>query len=280
MTDSTAYLPEELVAAREISVVPLNVVLGGRDHSEGVEISTGDVARALRAFVPVSTSRPAPQLFLDAYRDLAGRGADAIVSVHLSAAMSGTVESAQLAAAEAPVPVEVVDSRVLGMAMGYAVLSAADAAAAGASMAVTAGIARRRAAAATSVFYVHTLEYLRRGGRIGKASALLGAALAVKPLLGLLDGQIEPLEKVRTTSRALARIEQRALSAARAAQSVDIAVHHLDAKEPAAGVADRLREQLPDAEVMLVELGAAVGAHVGPGTIAVVVSPRVDLASA
>lgn len=274
VTDSTAYLPADLIEHGRIEVIPLTVVVEGRDHREGVEISTREVARALRAFVPVSTSRPAPRLFLDSYTKLADRGFDAVVSVHLSGAMSGTVESAQLAAADSPIAVEVVDSRVLGMAMGYAVVSAADAASRGMDMASVGRIARERAAAATSVFYVHTLEYLRRGGRIGKASALLGTALAVKPLLSLVDGQIEPLEKVRTMSRGLARIEQRAVAAARQAGAVDIAVHHLDAAAPATVIAARLREQLPGVDVLLVELGAAVGAHVGPGTIAVVVSPR------
>lgn len=278
VTDSTAYLPAGTVARHGIQVVPLQVAIGRDQHVEGVDVSPTQVAEALRRGATVSTSRPAPQLFLDAYEKAAAGGAEAVLSVHISAEMSATIEGARLAARQSPVPVEVVDSRVLGMAMGYAVLSAAEAAAGGATLTAAAAVARARAAAATTIFYVHTLEHLRRGGRIGKASALLGSALAIKPLLGLEDGHIEPLEKVRTASRAISRMEERAIAAVNASAGsagVDIAVHHLDSPDRAGALVERLRERVPVArEVILVEIGAVVGAHVGPGTIAVVVSPR------
>lgn len=277
VTDSTAYLPVELVASQGIRVVPLHVVLGGRQFSEGVDVTTAEVATALRKFTPVSTSRPSPQQFLDAYKAAAAGGADAVVSVHISSDMSGTVESATLAASQSPIPVEVVDSRSIGMAMGYAVLSAAEAARQGQDAKTVAAVASSRAQAATVIFYVDTLEHLRRGGRIGAASALLGVALAIKPLLALTDGHIMPMERVRTAARALGRLEELALQAAGAAgdAGVDIAVHHLDSPTRAGDLADRLRTRVPPSTtVALVELGAVVGAHVGPGTIAVAVSPR------
>jgi DegV family protein with EDD domain len=277
VTDSTAYLPVEITARQGIWVVPLHVVLGGQQFSEGVDVSTAEVAAALREFTSVSTSRPSPQAFLDAYQAAATGGADAIVSVHISADMSGTVESAVLAASQSPIPVEVVDSRSLGMAMGYAVLSAAKAAQQGKDAKTVAAIASSRAEAATVIFYVDTLEHLRRGGRIGAASALLGSALAIKPLLALSDGHIKAIEKVRTSARALSRLEELALRAVGAADGpgVDVAVHHLDSQARAAELAQRLRTRLPPtATVVLVELGAVVGAHVGPGTIAVAISPR------
>jgi DegV family protein with EDD domain len=276
VTDSTAYLPAAVVDARGIGVVPLHVVIAGTEFSEGVDVSTAEVATALRAFKPVSTSRPAPQAFLEAYEKAAAGGAEAIVSVHISADMSSTVESAHLAAQHSPVPVTVVDSRSLGMAMGYAVVSAAELAAGGASAEEVAAVARSRSEASTVVFYVDTLEHLRRGGRIGAASALLGSALAIKPILGLEDGHIRPLEKVRTSSRALARLEELAVAAVDAAGGdVDIAVHHLDSAARAEDLAGRIRDRVSTAgEVVVVELGAVVGAHVGPGTLAVAVSPR------
>lgn len=276
VTDSTAYLPAELVRTSGVRVVPLHVVLGGRSYAEGIEVSTAEVAAALRGFTPVTTSRPTPQAFLETYASLAAAGFGAVVSVHLSADLSGTVDAATLAAAQAPVPVQVVDSRSMGMAMGYAVLSAAAAAAAGADAAAVAAAARARADAARAYFYVDTLEHLRRGGRIGAASALLGSALAIKPLLALRDGRIEPVERVRTASRALARLEELAAAAAAGSAAVEAAVHHLDAAGRAEGLATRLGQRLQAhlaGEVLLVELGAVVGAHVGPGTIAVVVSP-------
>jgi DegV family protein with EDD domain len=277
VTDSTAYLPESVVSAHGIQVVPLHVIIAGTEFSEGVDVTTAEVAAALRAYKPVSTSRPSPQAFLEAYEKAAATGADAIVSIHISADMSSTVESAHLAAQQAPVPVSVVDSRSLGMAMGYAVVSAAEAAAAGAAVEDVAAQALSRAQSATVVFYVDTLEHLRRGGRIGAASAFLGSALAIKPILALTDGHIKGIEKVRTSSRALARLEELALAGAAgsAPEGVDISVHHLDSAARAEDLAGRLRERVPSArQVTVVELGAVVGAHVGPGTIAVAVSPR------
>lgn len=278
VTDSTAYLSAELVRAHGIGVVPLHVVVGGQDRREGVDIGADEVAEALRAFRPVSTSRPSPQAFLDLYRELAAGGADSIVSVHISADMSSTIGSAQLAAQQSPVPVTVVDSRSMGMAMGYAVLAGVAVAAEGASVEDVAAVVRRRCETATVVFYVDTLEHLRRGGRIGKANALLGSALAIKPILGLTDGSIVPLERVRTSSRAIARLEDLAVEAAASsgAESVDVAVHHLDSAERAEKLAERLRPRVPGlADLSVVELGAVVGAHVGPGTLAIAVSPRV-----
>jgi DegV family protein with EDD domain len=279
VTDSTASLPEELAASHGIEVVPLHVVLGGQQYSEGVDITTAELAAALHKFGVVSTSRPSPQAFLDAYEAAASHGADAVVSVHISSDMSGTVGSAMLAASQSPIPVEVVDSRSVGMAMGYAALSAAVAAQQGEDAKTVAAIAGARARAATVIFYVHTLEHLRRGGRIGAASALLGSALAIKPLLALSDGHINPIEKVRTAARALSRLEELALDALDAAgeSGVDIAVHHLDSHSRASALVDRLSTRVPaSTSVILVELGAVVGAHVGPGTIAVAVSPRPD----
>jgi fatty acid kinase fatty acid binding subunit len=274
VTDSTAYLPPAVVSEHGIRVVPLQVVIGGTAYDEGVEATSATVAEALRRWTPVTTSRPSPFALLDVYERAAEDGCAGIVSVHLSAEMSGTYESAVLAARDAPVPVRVVDSRSLGMGLGYAVVAAAEAAAAGAELDDVAAAAQKRAAATTAVFYVDTLEHLRRGGRIGAAAAFLGSALAVKPLLHLVDGHIEPLEKVRTASRAIARLEEVAVAQAGEAE-VDVAVHHLANRDRAQALAERLRERLPGLRHLHVsEVGAVVGAHVGPGMLAVVVAPR------
>ena len=274
VTDSTAYLPPEVVREHGVRVVPLQVVVGGTSYDEGSGVSSATVADALRTWTPVSTSRPGPHAFLSAYEEAAGEGYDAVVSVHLSADMSGTYESAALGAKESPVPVRVVDSRALGMALGFAVVSAAEAAAAGADADDVAAAAEKRAAASSTVFYVDTLEYLRRGGRIGSAAAFLGSALAIKPLLHLVDGRIEPLEKVRTSAKAIARLEE--ISAERAGSgAVDAAVHHLANANRAATLAERLRARLDGlGHLHVSEVGAVVGAHVGPGMLAVVISPR------
>jgi DegV family protein with EDD domain len=165
------------------------------------------------------------------------------------------------------------------MAMGFAVLAGARLAAGGAPVREIADAVRLTCAGASVMFYVDTLEYLRRGGRIGKAGALLGSALSIKPILGLRDGHIVPLERVRTSSRAIARLEELAVEAAEAGageHGVDVAVQHLDSADRAERLAERLRARLGGgSEVLVVELGAVVGAHVGPGTLAVAVVPRV-----
>jgi DegV family protein with EDD domain len=276
VTDSTAYLPASTAAAAGISVVPLQVVVEGRSLDEGTAFGPRELTDALRRRVRVSTSRPSPRAFLDTYESVVAAGASAVVSVHISGHMSGTGDAARLAAEDAPVPVEVVDSHSLGMGLGYAVLSGAAAADVGDTVGQVAGVVRRRADRTSTFFYVDTLEYLRRGGRIGAAQALLGAALAVKPLLHLREGEIQPLEKVRTSSRAVARLEELALERA-GTGPVDIAVHHLDNAERADALAQRLRARLPAmGELVVSEVGAVIGAHVGPGLLAVVVAPHLS----
>jgi DegV family protein with EDD domain len=276
VTDSTAYLPEEVVRQHGIEVVPLHVIVGGRDHVEGRDVTAEQVAEALRHYTIVTTSRPTPQVFAETYQRLADEGATAIVSIHLSSQMSGTIEAARLAASEAPIPVEVVDSETIGMAMGFAVVTAAESAAGGADMPAVLEAVRSRLEPSGVLFYVDTLEHLRRGGRIGAASALLGSALAIKPILAVRGGRIVPVEKVRTSSRAVARIEAMVLEqVVKGGHVVDIAVHHLDAAARAEQIAAELRTLVPGSPmVVVVELGAVVGAHVGPGTVAIAVSPH------
>lgn len=278
VTDSTASLPVEVAEARGIVVVPLQVVIGADAFDEGSPDATPErVAQALRDYRPVSTSRPSPGSMLELYRRLEKGGARQILSVHLSGDMSGTFESAQLAARDAEVRVVCVDSRQVGVATGYAALAAADAVGRGASVEEAADAARARAERCSSYFYVDTLEYLRRGGRIGAAAALFGGALAVKPLLTIDDGTVSSLEKVRTSGKALARLAELAVTAA-GDEQVDVCVAHLASPERAESLADelakRLADQLGGREVWCAEVGAVLGAHVGPGMIAVCVAPR------
>ncbi|MET0741405.1 MAG: DegV family protein [Candidatus Nanopelagicales bacterium] len=274
VTDSTAYLPRDLIEQFGIVVVPVQVVLGGQSFDDVVDVDSSHVAEALKSWKPVSTSRPAPAAFMHAYAQAAESGATEIVSIHLSGDMSGTVDSAEAAAQEMSMPIRVLDSRTIGMALGFAVLTAAEAAAAGQRLDVVADAAASRAAATSATFYVDTLEYLRRGGRIGAAQALLGSALAVKPLLRVVHGQIAPLEKVRTSARALSRLEELTVEQA-GDRAVDVAVQHLANATRAETLAGRLRDRLPKIGRLIVgEVGAVVGAHVGPGMVSVSVAPR------
>jgi len=274
VTDSTAYLPPRTMERHGITAVPLTVVLGDQALEEGTEISARSLAQALQKRRPVTTSRPSPELFAETYRKIAETGASEIVSLHLSSEFSGTYDAAVLGGREAPVPVRVVDTGMVAMALGFCALAAARTVEAGGSVDEAVAAAEKRAADTSAYFYVDTLDYLRRGGRIGAAQALLGSALAVKPLLQLDGGRIELLEKVRTASKAIARLEEITVERAGSAE-VDIAVHHLSAPERAAALADRLRERVPGlADLQVSEVGAVIGAHTGPGLLGAVVSPR------
>ncbi|MFP3991290.1 DegV family protein [Streptomyces sp. E11-3] len=274
ITDSTAYLPQRAMERHGITAVPLTVIVDGQAMEEGTEISARSLAQALQKRRPVTTSRPSPEVFAETYRAAAEAGADSVISLHLSSELSGTYDAAVLAAKDAPVPVRVVDTGMIAMALGFCALAAAETVEAGGTVDEAVAAAEKRAASTSAYFYVDTLDYLRRGGRIGAAQALLGSALAVKPLLELNGGRIEPLEKVRTASKAIARLEEIAVERA-GSSPVDIAVHHLAAQERASALADRLGERVPGlAELHVSEVGAVIGAHTGPGLLGVVVSPR------
>lgn len=269
VTDSTACLTPDLIAGSGVTVVPIHVIIDGRTHLDGIDVSGDDVAAALRRGASVSTAKPTPQQFLDAYKAAVDAGAEEILSLHVSAALSGTYDSARLAARDCPVPVTVVDSHTIAMGLGFAALSAAAAAAQG--MAAALDAARFSADNSQVLFYVDTLEFLRRGGRIGKASAWLGGALRVKPLLHVVNGEVAPLEKARTANRALARLADIAVEAA-GDRPVRLAVQHLQAADRADEMARRLRSAL-NADVVVGEVPAVMGVHVGPGVVSVTVAP-------
>jgi DegV family protein with EDD domain len=272
VTDSTCCLPADVVADFGIRVVPLRVTLGHRTAiDDGVDVTPSDVVRALREKFQVSTSRPTPSEFASVFTALLAAGASRVVSVHLSAALSGTWESATLAAQDFPHGVvRVVDSRSTAMGLGFAVLAAASCARTGGSAAAVQGAATDAVDRTRTMFYVDTLEYLRRGGRIGTAAALFGTSLAMKPLLQMAEGQIVPLEKVRTSSRAVARLIDLTVAAA-GDGPVDLAVHHLGAEDRAESLLLSLREALPQLrDARVAELGAVIGAHLGPGVLGTV----------
>ncbi|MBP2334219.1 DegV family protein with EDD domain [Saccharothrix coeruleofusca] len=275
VTDSTAYLPEGFAERHGVRVVPLHVSVEGRGGLDGADFGPAELAGALGEHRRVTTSRPTPQELAEVYRSALEGGADGVVSVHLSRELSGTWEAARLAAAEVDAEVgagrvRVVDSRSAGMGLGFAVLAAC----AAADDPERAERAAVEAASRVRVFFcVETLDHLRRGGRIGAAAALVGTALAVKPLLHVDDGRIVPLEKVRTMGRAVGRLVDLAAEAA-GRGPVGLAVHHLAAPERAAELASRLDDRVPGSTGCLIsEVGAVIGAHTGPGVLGVVVLP-------
>lgn len=278
VTDSTSSFAPRQAERADVRVIPLQVVIDGRSRPEG-EVDAGEVAAALRGGRRVSTSRPTPEVVAATYAELAAAGCTGVVSVHLSGGISGTAQAAEVAARGASVPVRVVDSRGAAMATGFAALAAAGSAQEGADLDAVVAAATRRAAATSTWFCVDDLVHLRRGGRVSAATAVLGTALAVKPLLTVADGAIRPFERVRTSARALSRLEQLATGAVQAGADaghvVDVAVHHLDNVDAAERLAEALRAQRPGGSVLVSELSAVLAVHVGPGTVGVVVSPAV-----
>jgi len=274
VTDSTASLDPADAKREGIEVVPLKVIIGAKTYTEGDDVTSDMIAQALADFVPVSTSRPTPEEFGEVYQRLADAGAKEIVSVHLSAKMSGTIDSARLAARRSPVPVTVVDTQQVGVGVGFAAGAAARARAADGSVKDVVEAAENAARATTVSLYVDTLEYLRRGGRVGAAAALIGSALAVKPILTIKDGMVVPLERVRTAAKALARLEALAVEAAEACEGdYQVGIQHLANDSVAQQVADRLAATLERDAVAVDEVGAAIGAHVGPGMVSITVTP-------
>lgn len=275
VTDSTALFPSGEAPAG-IQVVPLQVIIDQECYPEGSEEASPEaVVAAFAAKRKVTTSRPAPATLQDLYGRLASEGYAEILSLHLSSEMSGTFESAQLAGRDGGVPVHALDTRAVGPAVGYGAAAAVAALQRGASAQEAMQVARDRIDATRSLIYVDSLEPMRRGGRIGTAAALLGSALAVKPLLTIEDGKIVVKEKVRTAARALARMAELAIEAA-GSERVEVSVAHLAAADRAERLAASLTETLGDqlaAPVRCGQVGAGLGAHVGPGMVAVVVAP-------
>lgn len=278
VTDSAAALPNAWVqrcsADGLLTVVPMPVMVGDEIYGEGEDDISEIIAVALATGSAVKTSRPSPGQFEQAYLAAAKRGYTAVVSIHISGELSGTADAARLAASRVPIPVEVIDSRTVAMAQGMAVQSAVLAAAGGAGSREVAGAAGAAFAAARVYFYVPSLEQLRRGGRIGAAASLLGTMLSIKPILAVQQGRIVPLEKVRSTAKAIARLEELAVAdaASRPLGRARLAVHHFGNADDAAGLARRLAEALPDCPpAQASALPAVLAAHAGLGVLAVIV---------
>lgn len=272
VTDSTASIPPDVAEQLNICVIQLELTIGDQENDER-RIPHAELAQALRDGTHVETGPPPPPAFFWNYNDAASSGAEAIVSVHISEGLSQTCQSARTAAEEISLPVFVVDSRLCGLGMGFPVIAAAEAAAAGGSTQGVLGVLDRRLRSTTQMIYVDTLEYLRRSGRVGRAQAFFGQALSIKPVLVLREGILEPMVKGRGPERALKKAIREAV--ARAGDGpVDIGIEHFQYGERAHEIAEQLRAQLPQARrVVVAETSAIIGAHAGPGALGLTVSP-------
>ncbi|MDH4209014.1 MAG: DegV family protein [Anaerolineae bacterium] len=271
VTDSGVNLPEAVQESYQINVVPLKVILGEKTLRDGIDIAPSAFYELLRAASRLpTTSQPSTGEFFEVYSRLSAE-VDAIVSIHLSELLSGTVKSA-LAARELVnhVPIEVIDSRSASLGLGFVVLAAARAAERGANLPEVVAAAQELIPRINVIFVVDTLKYLHMGGRIGGATAMLGTALKIKPLLHLDEGQVNPLERVRSKCKATARmleIMAQRLEADGFEGVLHAAVAHADREDEALELKEQVLSRFQPAEFYLSELTPAIGTHAGPGTL-------------
>jgi len=265
VTDSTADLTPEQQRAAGITVVPLNVHFGDEVFRDHVDLSTDEFFRRLKASPQLPrTSQPSVGAFEEAYRSLR-QGGDEIVSVHLSSKVSGTYNSALMAAQSVGEgKIDVVDSLSTSMALGFIALEGAKLARAGRDRQAVADCLRGLVHKARVICVVDTLTYLERGGRIGKARALLGSLLNVKPILQLKDGEVVPLGRARGRPQALNRLVELLERDGKVRQ---LAIMHGAAQTDAEQLRERVASSYPGVDIQLTEIGAVLGTHTGPGVI-------------
>ena len=271
VTDSSAYIPEEALGGLNIPVIPLWVMWGDERFRDGVDIAPSAFYQRLRTDeIFPTTSQPSAGEFLDFFRQV-GAEADAVVGIFVTSKLSGTVANAQAAQAELPdLTVRVVDSLSTSMGMGFMVLVAARAAAAGKPLDEVVAAAEEMRDRVHLLFAVDTLEYLHRGGRIGGAKWLLGSALNIKPLLHFEDGTIEPLAQVRTKRKVIARMLEVAEERLCGKRMAEAAVIDAGTPEEGDAVAEQAKERFGISTVYRTAVSPAIGTHAGPGTVGIV----------
>lgn len=270
VTDSTAYLPPELVQKYGIHVLPQILMLDGKSWRDGVDIDPPafyELLRSSRNFP--TTSQVSRTDFRDLFSELSQQ-VEGIAAILVSAEVSGTLDSARAAVEELPdVPIEILDSRGISMKLGFPVLAAAKVAAAGGDLPSVIEAARTLIPKIRLYFVVGTLEYLHRGGRIGGASRLLGSALNLKPILEFWDGTVEPVAKIRTRRKALDKVYDLIEEQLAGKDKVHMAVLDVASPDEAAEFIEQLTARFSPAEMLRVDCSPVVGAHAGPGTVGV-----------
>lgn len=271
LTDSTAYLPQDLLARYNITTIPLQVIWGEETFLDGVTIQPVEFYQRLQAAKTMpSTSQPSAGAMKEAFARLLEQDF-AILGIFISSKLSGTVQSAsqgrEMLGQDAK-NIEIFDSQTTTMAMGFQVLAAARAAAEGASLRECIDAASQAQQRIGVHFVVDTLEFLHRGGRIGGAQRFLGTALNMKPILTVREGKIQAEERVRTKGKALERLVEIVSEECRGKQPIRLAALHANSPAEAQAVLEKASALLNPVETFTCELSPVIGAHVGPGTIA------------
>jgi DegV family protein with EDD domain len=268
VTDSTSYMPKAILEQYHIHVVPSIVNWGTQSYRDGLDISATEFFERLKTDPLHPTTAVAS---IGEFRDVYARaadGAEGVIGIHLSHKLSGIFSTAQQAKALLPTAqIEVIDTGATAMALGFVVLAAARAAADGRSLKEVVKAAQETIPCVGLVFTVETLEYLRRGGRIGGAQAFIGGLLDAKPILELRDGRVEPVERVRTKKKAVDRVLENIAAKVEGKSSIRLATIHAAAPQEAAELLERAKTRLGAIEAILAEASPTVATHAGPGTV-------------
>ncbi len=271
ITDSTAYLPEDCLKQYQITIARLSVIWGEDSYRDGVDILPGECySRLTTSKTMPTTSQVTPVVMQEMFKSLLDQGYD-VLGIFLSSRISGTYQSAVQALdmlGNARGKIEVVDSLWTTMAMGWPVLTAARAADAGESLSECRRITENACANSGLLFVVETLEFLRRGGRIGGAQALLGTALNLKPILEMREGRIDSVERIRTKRKAIQRAVEIVAERIKGKSSIRLAVTHAVSESDALAMLESAKDVMHPDETMCCPLSPVIGAHVGPGTVA------------
>jgi DegV family protein with EDD domain len=269
VTDSTCYIPKDLLDQYKITVAPQILIWGDETFEDGVNIMPVEFySRLKKATVMPSSSQVTVTKFHEIFQKFLEQDYQ-ILAILIAAKLSGTINSAVQAKAMLPddAPIEIVDSNTTAMAMGFHVLTVARAIEQGANMEECVKLSQE-AAKHTGVFFaVDTLEFLHRGGRIGGGRRFLGTALNIKPILEVRDGAVEAVEQVRTRSKSLTRIVELVEKHAQSRTPLRLATLHANAAEDARLVLDEATKKLNPVESIFSEVSPVIGAHAGPGTV-------------
>ncbi|MBI2857005.1 MAG: DegV family protein [Chloroflexi bacterium] len=268
VTDSTCDLPRELASQLDITVVPLTVRFGTESYLDGVDLTPGEFFHKLvTGQVLPTTAAPAPGAFAEVYRKLLDQGHE-VLSIHISNKLSATYNAALLGkeAVGAARSVEVIDSLSVSMGLGLLALAAARSAAAGAGLKEVSKLVREKMQAVRLYAAFDTLEYLKKGGRIGRATAFLGSLLNLKPMIVIREGEVHPLERVRTRAKAVGRL----CDLVEGCPSVEeLVVLHSTTQDEAEELAQRMEARLPGKRVHRAQFGPVLGTYTGPGILAI-----------
>jgi DegV family protein with EDD domain len=271
VTDSTAYIPAELTKQLNITVVPLILIWGEESFTDGVDILPDAFYRRMAnsKIIPTTSQATIPSM-KNAFEALLGQGF-AVLGIFLSSRLSGTMQSAIQAREmlkKGKDKIAIIDSLATTMALGWPVLTVARAANSGANLVECQKLAEKARDQTGVMFVVETLEYLRRGGRIGGAQAMLGTMLNVKPLLELQDGRIEAVEKIRTKGKALGRMLDLVEEKVAGRMPIRLAIAHANAEAEALALLETARQRFNPVESLHCPLSPVIGTHAGPGTLA------------